>query len=84
MLSIGPGSHRHIRMRDEHIPRLWQLSFSKSGSELINAFNLVAATGQYEYVSAPWGLDYYRRSMLASRAGLRCVSRTGVPLETAL
>ncbi len=60
LVDLGQGLTATIRMRDEHIPRLWQLSFSKSGSELINAFYLVGRPVRYEYVSAPWGLDYYQ------------------------
>ena len=60
LVDLGQGLTATIRMRDEHIPRLWQLSFSKSGSELINAFYLVGQPVRYEYVSAPWGLDYYQ------------------------
>jgi len=60
LVDLGQGLTATIRKRDEHIPRLWQLSFSKSGSELINAFYLVGRPVRYEYVSAPWGLDYYQ------------------------
>ncbi len=60
LVDLGQGLTATIRMRDEHIPRLWQLSFSKSGSELINAFYLVGRPVRYEYVSAPWGPDYYQ------------------------
>ncbi len=60
LVDLGQGLTATIHMRDEHIPRLWQLSFSKSGSELINAFYLVGRPVRYEYVSAPWGLDYYQ------------------------
>jgi len=60
LVDLGQGLTATIRMRDEHIPRLWQLSFSKSGSELINSFYLVGRPVRYEYVSAPWGLDYYQ------------------------
>jgi len=60
LVDLGQGLTATIRKRDEHIPRLWQLSFSKSGSELINAFYLVGRPVRYEYVSAPWGVDYYQ------------------------
>lgn len=60
LVDLGRGLTATIRRRDEHIPRLWQLNFSKSGSELINAFYLVGRPVRYEYVSAPWGLDYYQ------------------------
>ncbi len=45
---------------DERIPRLWKLSFSKQGSELINLLYSLGQPVRYEYVSAPWSLDYYQ------------------------
>jgi len=59
-VDLGQGLTATIHERDERIPRLWKLSFSKRGSELINAFYLVGRPVRYEYVSAPWGLDYYQ------------------------
>jgi len=59
-VDLGHGLKATIHERDERIPRLWKLSFSKRGSELVNAFYLVGRPVRYEYVSAPWGLDYYQ------------------------
>jgi S-adenosylmethionine:tRNA ribosyltransferase-isomerase len=59
-VDLGEGLSAVIDERDERIPRLWKLSFSKSGTELINAFYRVGRPVRYEYVSAPWGLDYYQ------------------------
>ena len=59
-IDLGEGLTAIINKRDERIPRLWKLSFSKSGSELINAFYRLGRPVRYEYVSAPWGLDYYQ------------------------
>ncbi len=59
-VDLGHGLTATIHERDERIPRLWTLSFSKRGSELVNAFYLVGRPVRYEYVSAPWGLDYYQ------------------------
>src|SRR6202011_4578727 len=46
--------------RDENIPRLWQLRFSISGTELIDLIYQLGKPIRYEYVSAPWDLDYYQ------------------------
>jgi S-adenosylmethionine:tRNA ribosyltransferase-isomerase len=49
-----------VEDRDERIPRLWRIRFSKSGTELINLFYRLGRPIRYEYVSAPWDLDYYQ------------------------
>jgi len=59
-VDLGQGLTATVHERDEHIARLWKLSFSKRGSELINEFYRVGRPVRYEYVSAPWGLDYYQ------------------------
>jgi S-adenosylmethionine:tRNA ribosyltransferase-isomerase len=46
--------------RDENIPRLWKLRFSKSGAELVDLFYRLGKPIRYEYVSAPWDLDFYQ------------------------
>ncbi|MBD2731945.1 S-adenosylmethionine:tRNA ribosyltransferase-isomerase [Nostoc sp. FACHB-892] len=46
--------------RDPHIPRLWKLRFSQSGSELIQSLYRIGQPIRYEYVSAPWALDAYQ------------------------
>lgn len=49
-----------VEERDPQIPRLWKLRFSQSGTELINLFYRLGQPIRYEYVSAPWDLDYYQ------------------------
>jgi S-adenosylmethionine:tRNA ribosyltransferase-isomerase len=49
-----------VEERDERIPRLWRIRFSKSGTELIDLFYQLGRPIRYEYVSAPWDLDYYQ------------------------
>ncbi|HEY6190400.1 MAG TPA: S-adenosylmethionine:tRNA ribosyltransferase-isomerase [Pyrinomonadaceae bacterium] len=49
-----------VAERDERIPRLWRLRFSKTGTELINVLYRLGRPVRYEYVSAPWDLDYYQ------------------------
>jgi S-adenosylmethionine:tRNA ribosyltransferase-isomerase len=46
--------------RDTNIPRLWKLHFSISGTELIDQIYRLGKPIRYEYVSAPWDLDYYQ------------------------
>lgn len=46
--------------RDENIPRLWKIRFSKSGTELMDLIYRLGRPIRYEYVSAPWDLDYYQ------------------------
>jgi len=46
--------------RDKRIPRLWRLRFTKSGTELVDFIYRLGKPIRYEYVSAPWDLDYYQ------------------------
>jgi S-adenosylmethionine:tRNA ribosyltransferase-isomerase len=57
---FGDGLHATVAERDERIPRLWRLRFSMTGTELINALYRLGRPVRYEYVSAPWDLDYYQ------------------------
>jgi S-adenosylmethionine:tRNA ribosyltransferase-isomerase len=45
---------------DKRIPRLWKIRFSKSGAELVDLIYRLGQPIRYEYVSAPWDLDYYQ------------------------
>src|SRR5262245_988380 len=49
-----------VEGRDNSIPRLWKLRFSKSGTELIDLFYRIGRPIRYEHVSAPWNLDAYQ------------------------
>jgi S-adenosylmethionine:tRNA ribosyltransferase-isomerase len=57
---FGEGLTATVSERDERIKRLWRLRFSKSGTELINLLYRLGRPVRYEYVSAPWDLDYYQ------------------------
>jgi S-adenosylmethionine:tRNA ribosyltransferase-isomerase len=57
---FGEGFAGTVEERDERIPRLWRIRFSKSGTELINHLYRLGRPIRYEYVSAPWDLDYYQ------------------------
>src|SRR5439155_23184344 len=59
-LDFGRGLTATVHERDGHIPRLWRVRFSASGSELIDLLYRLGRPVRYEYVSRPWGLDYYQ------------------------
>lgn len=59
-LNLGEGLTATVDERDQNIPRLWKLRFSKSGTELIDVLYRLGRPIRYEYVSAPWDLDYYQ------------------------
>lgn len=46
--------------KNDRIPRLWKIRFSKEGPELIDLIYRLGQPVRYEYVSAPWNLDYYQ------------------------
>lgn len=57
---FGSGLTATVHERDRHIPRLWKLTFSLRGADLINVLHRLGRPVRYEYVSEPWGLDYYQ------------------------
>jgi S-adenosylmethionine:tRNA ribosyltransferase-isomerase len=59
-VDFGYGLTAIIENRDTHIPQLWKVRFSKSGSELMDVLYRLGRPIRYEYVSAPWDLDYYQ------------------------
>ena len=59
-IDFGLGLTGKVHCRDEHIPRLWQLRFSKSGTFLMDLLYRLGQPIRYEYVAAPWDLDYYQ------------------------
>lgn len=59
-IHFSPQLSAIVEARDRNIPRLWKLRFSKSGTELINLLYHLGQPIRYEYVSAPWDLDYYQ------------------------
>ncbi len=59
-VSFGEGLIGTVEDRDERIPRLWRMRFSKSGTELVDLIYRLGRPIRYEYVSAPWDLDYYQ------------------------
>jgi S-adenosylmethionine:tRNA ribosyltransferase-isomerase len=46
--------------RDQRIPRLWKLRFSKSGTEFLDSVYRIGQPVRYRYLSAPWRLSYYQ------------------------
>jgi S-adenosylmethionine:tRNA ribosyltransferase-isomerase len=59
-IDFGQGLTATVGDRDTHIPRLWHLRFSQSGTELMDLLYRLGRPIRYEYVSAPWDLDYYQ------------------------
>jgi S-adenosylmethionine:tRNA ribosyltransferase-isomerase len=59
-IDFGQGLNAEVEKTDDRIPRLWKLSFNKSGSSLIDMIYRLGQPIRYEYISSPWGLDYYQ------------------------
>jgi S-adenosylmethionine:tRNA ribosyltransferase-isomerase len=59
-INFGEDLTGMIEDRDARIPRLWRLRFSKSGAEFVDSLYRLGRPIRYEYVSAPWNLDYYQ------------------------
>ncbi|MUG95066.1 S-adenosylmethionine:tRNA ribosyltransferase-isomerase [Scytonema sp. UIC 10036] len=59
-IDFGQGLTGTVYERDVNIPRLWKLRFSKSDTELMDLLYRLGRPVRYEYVSAPWELDYYQ------------------------
>src|SRR6266436_8693046 len=59
-IEFAEGLAATVFERDENIPRLWQLRFSISGTQLVDLIYRLGKPIRYEYVSAPWDLDYYQ------------------------
>ena len=59
-IHFGEGLVGAVDEPDKRIPRLWKIRFSKSGAELVDAIYRLGQPIRYEYVSAPWDLDYYQ------------------------
>ena len=59
-IHFSPQLSATVEKRDAYIPRLWKLRFSATGTELIDLLYQLGQPIRYEYVSAPWDLDYYQ------------------------
>ncbi len=59
-IEFAEGLRGQVLERDELIPRLWRMRFSKSGTDLIDLIYRLGSPIRYDYVSAPWNLDYYQ------------------------
>src|SRR2546430_9860392 len=59
-IEFAEGLAATVLERDINIPRLWKLRFSISGTELVDLIYRLGKPIRYEYVSAPWDLDYYQ------------------------
>jgi len=59
-IQFAEGLNATVLERDTRIPRLWKLRFSISGTELVDLIYRLGKPIRYEYVLAPWDLDYYQ------------------------
>ncbi len=59
-IDFGQGLTGTVYDCDQNIPRLWKIRFSKSGIDLVELLYRLGEPIRYEYVSAPWDLDYYQ------------------------
>jgi S-adenosylmethionine:tRNA ribosyltransferase-isomerase len=59
-IQFAEGLVATVEERDARIPRLWKLRFSISGTALVDFIYRLGKPIRYEYVSAPWDLDYYQ------------------------
>jgi S-adenosylmethionine:tRNA ribosyltransferase-isomerase len=59
-IDFAEGLTATVLERDANIPRLWKLRFSVSGPQLVDLIYRLGQPIRYEYVSAPWDLDYYQ------------------------
>jgi S-adenosylmethionine:tRNA ribosyltransferase-isomerase len=59
-IHFSPELTATVLERDETIPRLWALRFSRTGTALVDLLYRLGQPVRYEYVSAPWDLDAYQ------------------------
>jgi S-adenosylmethionine:tRNA ribosyltransferase-isomerase len=59
-IAFGQGLVAVVQRRDQHIPRLWKIRFSRSGTELIDLLYRLGKPVRYEHAAQPWGLDDYQ------------------------
>jgi S-adenosylmethionine:tRNA ribosyltransferase-isomerase len=59
-IDFAEGLTASVLERDENIHRLWKLRFSIAGADLVDLIYRLGKPIRYEYVSAPWDLDYYQ------------------------
>jgi S-adenosylmethionine:tRNA ribosyltransferase-isomerase len=59
-IDFGQGLTGTLYGRDENISKLWNIRFSKSGTELIDFLYRLGRPIRYWYVPERWNLDYYQ------------------------
>ena len=77
-IQFGEGLTATVTDRDQTIPRLWKLRFSRSGVDLVDTIYRIGRPVRYEYVSAPWNLDYYQ-TVYANQPGSAEMPSAGRP-----
>lgn len=59
-IGFAEGLNAVVIARDKNIPRLWKVRFSVSGTQFVDLIYRLGKPIRYEYISAPWDLDYYQ------------------------
>jgi S-adenosylmethionine:tRNA ribosyltransferase-isomerase len=59
-INFALGLRTKVGNRSERIPRLWRITFSKSGTELMSLLYRLGKPIRYEHTSLHWDLDYYQ------------------------
>lgn len=59
-IEFGQGLIGRLYERDDNIPRLWRIRFSRSGSNLMDLLYRLGRPIRYWYVPERWNLDYYQ------------------------
>jgi S-adenosylmethionine:tRNA ribosyltransferase-isomerase len=77
-IDFGTGLTGQVLRRDERNPRLWRISFSQSGTSLLDTIYRVGQPIRYTYVAAPWSLDYYQ-TVYATEPGSAEMPSAGRP-----
>ncbi len=59
-IDFGQGLTATVHERDTNIHRLWNIRFSRGGTELIDLLYRLGEPVRYEHVERRWALDYYQ------------------------
>lgn len=78
IIDFGEGLTGRLLERDDRVPRLWKLSFSESGTRLLDLIYRLGQPIRYNYLSAPWHLDFYQ-TVYAAEPGSAEMPSAGRP-----
>jgi S-adenosylmethionine:tRNA ribosyltransferase-isomerase len=80
LLDFGRDLTATVIQRDERVPKLWRVQFSKTGTELLDSIYRLGQPIRYRYVSAPWSLNYYQ-NIYANQPGASEMPSAGRPFS---